>query len=1125
MFQNSGELEKFIAELEAAEKRYSQTLQTLRKDAQALQKVMKGLSTTTSQQRDEIEKGAKQTEQISKELEKYTALQSDAAVKLAAVRNAKRQLNQVNKLEAKLLASAEGSYNALSAQYSLNKIRLNQMSKAQREATKEGQELEKQTREIYEEMNQLQKATGKYTLQVGDYRNELGSTADKQKKLAEELEKTKREFQQYTKSGGDAADITEQYNERIQKLTKEVDRLGVITGKTSKDFKKGFVDNLVEADGAIGDAVRGVKGLGKSFRALLANPVVLVFSAIVATLNLLVSAFTRSEKGARLLSKGMAVIDGAMSLVTGLVDTLITGFEKLFSDPLPNLKDFGKSVTENILNRFKAIPKLISAASRAIGSILKGDFDAARDAAKDFGQAGVQAISGLDEADQELALDGLEKLKDRIDDNTKSFTALDAARLRVRKTNRDLVRSIEELTTAEQTSQAIADDTTKSFKEREEAAQSAREATEARAAKEIELARNNLKLINTEIGLRRKNGEEIEDLLDRQIEAYREVRAAERELTLSRINNERTQSELQQDRLERDLDILIDGFDNQKSINERRLNDDRLTLAERKAIFEETAKLADDSFAKQIATIQKFTGIQVKANELIAESDAVALNQKIRSLGLSEIIEGRLLEIVRERRTAIQDLAEAEQELASKQQEAAQKALLTAEQQAIFDFNLLQKTEVEKQEFAIQKKRETLEAIQALNEQFGDSLPPIDTTTLENSIRQLESNITAIKKQAALDRFEQEQDLRESEFSLLESSEREKAAFQLESERAKLQKILDLNEQFGSELTDVQVQTIRNQIDAINAEIAGLGKAQVNDIYDVFGLQLDGERKQALNESFGYVKQLYGELTQARVDAANRMVEASRSEVDQAQRALDAEINLRSQGYAHSVETAKAELAQAKANQDKALREQRKAARAQAAIQTLEQSSSLVTASAKIWSSFSGLGPVGPVLAIGAIGAMWGSFAAAKIRAAQLAKQEFGEGGLEILGGGSHASGNDTFLGFHTSEGRAAYGERGEAHAIIPARTTRKYRGILPDIVDSLRRGDFEQRYQKLTDGQGATDAANQYVIPGVGGMSTTRMEGELSAIRKQGEARYYKDTDGNLIEERGNLKRRYVKA
>lgn len=177
------------------------------------------------------------------------------------------------------------------------------------------------------------------------------------------------------------------------------------------------------------------------------------------------------------------------------------------------------------------------------------------------------------------------------------------------------------------------------------------------------MQKNQLEVLNAEIGLRRKNGEDVEDLADRQTDAITAVIQAERNLTLSIADNNKTRSELVQDRLERDLDILIDGFDNQKTINERIIGSDRETLSARQSLFDETVKLSQDSFDKQIETIQKFTGARVNANDLLNESDAVALNNRIRELGLSEIIEGRLLEVIRDRRIAVQDLSEVQQVL------------------------------------------------------------------------------------------------------------------------------------------------------------------------------------------------------------------------------------------------------------------------------------------------------------------------------------------------------------------------------------------------------------------------------------------------------------------------------
>jgi len=1125
LYQDDGALKKLIAELEEVNSKLEGLRQNEAQNASRLEAQIKKLNATTSSQRDEIEATSKQADEINRRYQKYTESLSDNAVKIAALKNAQRTLNQVNKLEAKLLTEKEGSYNRLSAQYSINKIRLNQMSAEERKNTKEGQELVKTTNAIYQEMKQLQEETGKHTLSVGDYTKSIRDASKDQQRLAKELEETVAQYKAAQKSTKLTTEVTEAYETKIQELTDQIDNLGTITGKTSEDFESGFTDSLLESEGALGDVARGVQGVGRSFKALLSNPIVLVLATLAGVLITLFNAFTKSEKGAQLMAKVTGIVNGVMSQLVDIAVKVAEGIEWAFSNPQEALRSFGKLLIDQVVNRLKGVIDLAIAVGETIYQSITFNFDEAEKAAKRAGTAFTQVLTGLDAQQQNEFAEAVREATKEIVEETNAFIKLEEAKRSVRRANRALVRSIEELTTAEEVSQAIADDTTKSFKEREEAAERARQATEQRAAKEIQLAKNSLSLLNTEIDLRRANGEQVEDLLDRQLDAYREVAAAERNLLVTRINNERTLAELQQDRLERDLDILIDGFDNQKTINERRLNDERLTLAERRNIFEETVRLSDDSFAKQIETIQQFTGIQVNANELIAESDAVALNQKIRSLGLSEIIEGRLLEIVRERRIAVQDLSDAEIELAEKQRDARMKALEQAQSIAKSDFELTQRTEEEKAELVLQQKRDMLAQVQQLNSQFSDTLPPIDTSQLEASIRTLESELSQARKATALESFDQQQSLAQSEFDLLRTSERKKTEFRLNAEKERLQKILQLNEQFGSDLTESQLQTIKNQIARIDTEL-NRASSQVNDIYDVFGFDLDDETRSALNESVGYAKELIGELTAARQEAANQAVQAANEQVAASQRALDIEIQNRNAGYAHSVETAENELASAKRNQERALKEQRKAQRAQNAIQTLEQTSNLVTASAKIWSSFAGLGPAGPFLAIGAIAAMWGSFVAAKIRASQLAKKQFGEGGLEILGGGSHASGNDTYLGFQ-SEGRPAFGQKGEAVAIIPTKQTRKYRKVLPDLVNSLRRGTFEHQYGKIN-GQASSDS-EVMVVGAAGSQSSSadisNLESDVSAIRKQGEKQYHRDEKGNLVERYKNLTRIYVQS
>ena len=150
---------------------------------------------------------------------------------------------------------------------------------------------------------------------------------------------------------------------------------------------------------------------------------------------------------------------------------------------------------------------------------------------------------------------------------------------------------------------------------------------------------------------------------------------------------------------------------------------------------------------------------------------------------------------------------------------------------------------------------------------------------------------------------------------------------------------------------------------------------------------------------------------------------------------------------------------------------------------------------------------------------MFGSFAAAKIKAAQATKATaqaklYAEGGVEFLDGGSHASGNDIPLG-RMKDGRQRRAEGGEALAIIRKTQAGKYRKLLPDIIGSLNKGTFERKYMAALVGNAVVNVTSHQT-------DTKQMESELRAIREQGERRFAVSPDGKMIEQYKNLKTIY---
>lgn len=294
------------------------------------------------------------------------------------------------------------------------------------------------------------------------------------------------------------------------------------------------------------------------------------------------------------------------------------------------------------------------------------------------------------------------------------------------------------------------------------------------------------------------------------------------------------------------------------------------------------------------------------------------------------------------------------------------------------------------------------------------------------------------------------------------------------------------------------------------------GMKVVKEEYQDFANAVDS----ALKTSMKYMD----EWMAKRLEMAEIAVEAAEKEVDAAKTALDYELEARNQGYANSVETARKELDLQRQNHKKALEEKAKVEEQQRMIDTATQISSLVTATANIWSAYTKAGMLGPFLAAAATAAMWGAFAAAQTKAAQVTKmksQQYGEGTVELLEGGSHASGHDIDMGVG-KDGTRRRAEGGEFFAIINKRNSRKYRKVIPDVINSFNDGTFGEKYYN------ANAAMGDFALGLLAGGSPTdvsKLERDVRAIREQGDENRYVDSRGNMVIRYKNLTRKYRKG
>lgn len=1194
-----------IKQLDELSDTYTNALKNIKAEAIQLAEILKKVSGATEDGRKTTKKAADDAERLARAQRDLAFAESENAKKLAELKLAQQEANQINKLIVKINQSAEGSYNRLSAQYSLNKIYLNNMTKAERENTEEGRKLVAQTKEIYEEMKRLQEATGKFQLNVGNYT--------------------------------EASDAIIAYGDKL----KETLGLNSAFGESLLALGRGGAESKAVFT-AIGD---GAKALGKTLLGLLSNPVFLAIAGIAAAgaafkwwydYNAGLVEATRLTK--QFTGKSGDDLKAFRNEVQAVADSFNADFRETLIATNALSKQFGISANEAL--------QLVKDGFLA-GGDANGEFlDTLKEYPAYFKEAGISAdqfvaivtqtnkmgifsdkgVDAIKEANLRLremttataaALDGIGISSEQVQKDLQTGT----------KTTFDVIQDVsaklaELPDNAATVGAAIADifggpgedaglqylrtlkDISTNMDEVKGKAGVLAQLQEEQLQSQIELQNAlsglfdatgwNIETLTTQAKVFVNQGltaiiKGVIDVVNYFIELYNEsvlIRAiwngivAGFKTTFDTLGNlfgffidivKATGTALKGaftldfDDVKKGLSDYAAAYGNlvkaqvkditenfQEGLDGMQKKIKPLTIpvsvgdtptpqtdnkpvttqnptvkprgkSDAEKAAEQQAKQIEAAYKKNLEATRKLQDAQLQL-----ETDEWAKRRQQTQYQYSRQIEDLQHQLQTEK-----DLNETGRQAinatitALEQQQT--EALLKIEQDRQLQELALQKESIELRLQAVKKgsEQERQLRMQLLENERQTALlqnqqkptgQQQDAGAINASFDAKGAGIADEYLQAQLQIFDQQQALAQSEFDLLRNSEARKTQFRLQAEKERLQKVLELNQQAANKLSDVEVQTIQNTIKKIDQEIEqSKGEERGTDIYGLFGLNLDDDQKEAINTSMQYALDALNTFTAARVAAADAAVEQADKEVSAAQSALDAELEARANGYANNVVQAQKELDLAKKNQEKALKEQQKAQKQQAAIQTLQQIGNMVTATALIWSQ------LGFPFAIPAIAVMWASFAASKIKAAQLAKQTgetggtetYGDGTVELLEGGSHQSGNDIDLGTKP-DGTRRRAEGGEFFAVINKRSSRRFRKIIPDVINSLNNGTFAHKYLKsYSDGDGLT--------LNVTGQSPDlrNLSDDVREIKEQNRRRVYVDGDGNTIESYKNLKRK----
>lgn len=1070
------------------------------------------------------EKEEKQSiDQLTQAKQKLEQARSEENQKLQKINAEIRQANQLAKLQAQLNNSAVGSYNQLAAQYEINKIKLNAMGQQQRATAAEGKKLEEETLAIYRQMIHLQEATGNYRLSVGHYEKAWNGLGNAMNQIIRETPSMAVSLNTFFLAISNNLPILW---DEIDK-TREKNKLLRAEGKPTQSVSKTIAASIFSWQTAL---IFLISALSYNGEAIL-KWIKIAWKgqdAVADTGDVINSISDKIAKSNTQLGEQLASLDkliigwknlgGNLNKQKQFIKDNKSEFDKL-DVSIRNVHDAENLLVDNtdaFKNALYARAKATAAmqvAAEYYGKAIQKQFEfEEKYGSKPGGWQTFFAggITGwfketvLGEKDEETretlkhikpkiksqvekekayyedyankAVKEAEKQYALIDKFYKKFgfdySHKDGSKSRTRR-QRDLTDTIwkNDLSIQKKYEASITMLQRDEFTKRK---QEAVDAAEATIREMQEKFRKNQVFLTGKEGTKPLTQEQKQQIEKQQQEITAIIENTQRKLNLDLqdIEDERQIDETTKLRqtMKFRYNTIADEIEKEKKLKLQQLDDREAAYTTKAATIGDSKEVVVTSTAskKQLAAWHK------ERTEIESHYDKIILDLRARQ------IEGQL-ELVRKG-------SKEERQLLLDQVETARKLAL-AENRA--------------------KPIEQQESESHINARFNKKKIQVSGSS-------------------RLTDFTQQQELAKSKFDLTKHTSDEIKKYELEQEIALWKEKIRLAKTGALNWSQAQIDTAHNMVTKLQQELS-----EVNDSLSFIGrvgkygpsgallsyMGFDDKGLQAWNDAVNQVVSNLQEIAQAEVDIAQAAVDAAEKRVEVAQTAYDAEVEGRNNGYANQVATKKKELQQEKKNMQEKQKLLEQAQKRQEAINTVVQASSLITASANIWSAMSSVPIIGPALALAAIATMWTSFAVAKVKAKQAtraASQEYGEGGLEFLEGGSHASGNDIDLHQRNSEGRNMRAEGGEAMAIINKRNTRKYKRVLPDIINSLNKGTFEE---KFTNAFANGETVQNKFIQTESKADLTKLENGVEAIKKQNSERIYALSDGRVLIINGNVK------
>lgn len=359
-----------IAALTTAKERYSKSLGDNTKKIQELNSAIKLLSTAGKEQQS-------QTIQSSSVADKHGQSLANSAKQ---AKTATTDINAANAALNKQTSTANNTKNAVDKHSKSLTGTAKQAKNAGNTINAASSALNKQTSAANSSKNAVEghaKTMGDAAKQAKGAKTAVGSvnTVLSKQKAAVQQSKT-------------AFDLHKATMDQLKASFDEIKGISGEFGPSLQDVATGF--NMMKS--GLDIMKGGIEGIGAAIKAD-------GFDFLLQILNYLFEAFVKSSTGGKLLQGVISAIGVVVNEVKTFVNDLTDIFIKAFSHPVETIKELGKMIMENLINRFTSIGTILD-------GIIHFDF-------KKVANGAIQAVTGVTDATDKIGT-ALKTAKDGV---------------------------------------------------------------------------------------------------------------------------------------------------------------------------------------------------------------------------------------------------------------------------------------------------------------------------------------------------------------------------------------------------------------------------------------------------------------------------------------------------------------------------------------------------------------------------------------------------------------------------------------------------------------------------------------------------------------------------------------